>query len=255
MVLAFEPKLNKLFCGVFDGHGGPAAALWLSREMQAIVTKAVEAEAKGNPTSATPPPELERALAAAFPAADEALMSHLETLGSDVLSNAGGRMHGRSCPGPVPTLCRAAAGKVSVPRASLPASRKDSLTIHACISTAFQCSFFPCSWLGGARCARFPICTLHQPPHLCSLASPRQRPALTFSTPYCRLPTPVSLPCGCPLRRVHRNRLACKRGLPGVSKHRGQPGLCIPQQQAGTADDATPRVRLRCVTLVRKRPL
>lgn len=127
MVLAFEPKLNKLFCGVFDGHGGPAAALWLSREMQAIVTKAVEAEAKGNPTSATPPPELERALAAAFPAADEALMSHLETLGSDVLSNAGGRMHGRSCPGPVPTLCRAAAGKVSAPRASLPASRKDPL--------------------------------------------------------------------------------------------------------------------------------
>jgi serine/threonine protein phosphatase PrpC len=76
------PSLNAplpcRYCGVFDGHGGPEASNWLSKEFHGILGKLAKS-----------PRVDEATLVKAFEAGDQQLLKQLEKMGTDVKESAG----------------------------------------------------------------------------------------------------------------------------------------------------------------------
>jgi len=90
----WDEQHEYIYAGVYDGHGGPAAANWLKQHLHTTVAKGMEIYLpkphifhKGhNPER---PPELTDILIKAFEDADDHLLNHLEKLGGEELASAG----------------------------------------------------------------------------------------------------------------------------------------------------------------------
>jgi len=78
--LYYDETHQHLYCGVFDGHGGSAAAQWLSRELHNVLNSHLQKD-NSKPLTAS--------LSDAFEDADKQLLAYLETQGTDILQNAG----------------------------------------------------------------------------------------------------------------------------------------------------------------------